>query len=139
MIGESVNIVNVITEFQLFQDFNLPEMREDLKKPVANIVNNAIEKIRERFENNPSFQGNLYYHNSRHTILVIKNAIQIIEAIRKTNPSILTDKDVALIIITAAGHDLVQEWQEETLESLTGTPIKKNGLPEKMKKKALRK
>lgn len=85
----------------------------------------TIKTLKDRFESNPNPQENLDYHNSRHTISVINDAAKIIEAVRNTDPSILTDKDVALIIIAAAGHDLVQNWREETIESSTRFPIKK--------------
>ena len=66
----------------------------------------ALDVIRDRFERG-EIPHHMHYHNSEHTAGVIARARAIGQAID------MSDRDLLLLVIAAAFHDVVQYWSPE--------------------------
>lgn len=79
---------------------------------IDTVVAEALARIEARFERNPTPANNLAFHCVSHTRGVIRRTRTILEAWHAARPDVVTERHVALGILAAAGHDLVQEWEE---------------------------
>ena len=77
---------------------------------VSEGVSHALSKIRENFEFDFKSVKNLPYHNTEHTINVIRRANLILNTIHKFDPTLVTKRDISVGILAAAFHDIVQNW-----------------------------
>ncbi len=85
-------------------------------------VQNALTRVKQRFEQAENPFDNLAYHNTIHTETVIRRTKIILETIEKAVPGSLTKRLIMLGEYIAANHDTVQEY--EILEQEDGTKIR---------------
>lgn len=79
----------------------IPEVIADrFKEQAESFVASILETVKERFD------GKLEYHNSEHSKNVVRDAAVIGEIMLQTG--LISEHDLELIKIAAAGHDLVQ-------------------------------
>lgn len=90
--------------------------KESADKKFEGLANEAIKEalavVQKNFEQNPSPDNNLDFHNLTHTQAVVDRASQILKAIQDGGINI-SEKDLALGKMAAAFHDTVQNWQEQ--------------------------
>lgn len=80
-------------------------------KDINGILTMAFGDIQSRFENGAYPEDYLSYHNTSHTTNVCIRAKKIAEAMS------LNKHEIKLVIIAAAFHDIIQDWEELSLES----------------------
>ena len=85
---------------------------EDIGPYVDEGVEQALSLVRERFERSPETKDNLPFHNVEHTQGVIRRTELVLAAIREAEPSLVSERDMALGRLAPAYHDTVQKWEE---------------------------
>lgn len=78
-------------------------------------VEEALTIIKERFENRKDEVENMDFHDSRHTQRVVKRVERVLLAMKEGGAPV-TEKDIALGSLSAAFHDIVQEWEENRVQ-----------------------
>ncbi len=73
----------------------------------------ALDAIRQKYEDPLKIDDLLPYHNSYHARDVMRRVMIILAAIRKTDPSLVTDRDIQLCRLAAAFHCTVQKSRFE--------------------------
>lgn len=74
-------------------------------------VNEALNEIKKNFEDNPDYLNNLPYHRVVHTRDVIRRTNRILQTVERSNPSLITPDLLAIANLSAAYHDLIQDWE----------------------------
>jgi len=97
---------------------------EILKECADNGAHEAIIQIHTEYGDKEKGLDFLPFHNEEHTKGVIERSLSIVDAIRKSNPELVSDKDTTLVKIASAFHDIVQKWEEsrsssDVLEKIT--------------------
>lgn len=69
----------------------------------------CLGEIRDRFEQNQDPDEVMPFHNTQHTLDVMRRAKDILEVIGAS------DREGGLLELAGAGHDLVREWQEKVV------------------------
>lgn len=98
--------------------FNIPEdegrkaQTEKIDSYVDEGINQALALIKERYEDSPKERDNLPFHNVKHSEDVIRRAETILSAIQKADPSLVSERDIAMSRLAGAYHDTVQRWEE---------------------------
>ena len=87
----------------------------------------ALEEIKEKFENPTEEKENLDFHNTRHTKDVIRRTKEILTKMREAEPPFISEEDIQLGKLAAAFHDTVQNWQEN--------PVKEGRFSKTMRKR----
>jgi hypothetical protein len=80
-----------------------------LRSAADRLILKAEEHIRKSFEESAG-RDMLNYHNRQHTRDVVKNAREILQAIRDGGMDV-SDRDMILVEIAAASHDLIQQYR----------------------------
>lgn len=78
-------------------------------------VEEALTIIKERFENKKDEIENMDFHDSRHTQRVVERVGRILLTMKEGGAPV-TEKDIALGSLSAAYHDIVQEWEENRVQ-----------------------
>lgn len=84
--------------------------REDRITPHEALKFNLAERVGLRIIGE-KFDNWLDYHNSRHTLMVVKNAGSILATMHKVDPLAVTERDVKKGGLLAVYHDIVQNFQ----------------------------
>lgn len=75
-------------------------------------IEEALLRIKKRFENDSKKENNLDFHNTRHTKDVMRRIDLILQAIRRANSELVSARDIEIGRVAAAFHDVVQDWEE---------------------------
>ncbi len=78
-------------------------------------VEEALIIVKERFENRKDEVENMDFHNSQHTQRVVERVRRILLTM-KDGGAPVTEKDIALGGLSAAFHDVMQEWEENKVQ-----------------------
>ncbi len=76
-------------------------------------INHALSTIQKRFENPDKPEDKLAFHERNHSTGVVKGVEDILTAINKVNPDLVSIRDIQLGRLIAANHDTVQAWEEK--------------------------
>lgn len=93
------------------------------KMAMRRAIEFAIGLIRERFETG-SIEDRLAFHNIAHTLGVLRRAATIAEALQ------LSSKETMLVLIAAAFHDTVQDWEARVTPDEFTIRYRKEGIIE---------
>lgn len=74
----------------------------------------AVNLVKERFDNNPDERNRLDFHNVRHTNDIIRRTKSILSALEKIG--FASQRDVEIGAFAAAFHDTTQEWEESIIQ-----------------------
>ncbi len=91
------------------------EAAESIDSYVDEIVDNALSRVRERYEHAPEEFDNLPFHNVSHTEGVIRRTESILSAIQEADASLVSDRDILMGRSAAGSHDTAQRWEENTV------------------------
>jgi hypothetical protein len=91
---------------------------EEIREIGDKIVSDALDLIKESFNEPGSEKEKLPFHNTGHTEGVIRRTESIMNALRDGGVDI-SDKDMVVAKIAAASHDTVQEWEESEQDGKT--------------------
>jgi len=83
----------------------------------------ALARIRDRFENAKNPLDNLEYHVTSHTEAIIRRTRKILEAVREASPQALNERSLLVGEYVAANHDTVQNY--EVVQKDGGIKIRK--------------
>ncbi len=84
-------------------------------------VATALGLVKERFERAATPEGNLEYHNTRHTESVIRRTKEILKAIVQANPAGRNERLVGLGELAGGWHDTVQDGEVDSIEDSSFT------------------
>lgn len=98
--------------FSLPEDESGEDQTENIDTYVNEGVDRALSMIKERYEDSAEERDNLPFHNSQHTEGVIRRTEAVLSAIREADPSLVSERDIALGRLAGAYHDTVQKWEE---------------------------
>lgn len=74
----------------------------------------AVNLVKERFDNNPDERNRLDFHNAPHTNDVVRRTKSILSALEKIG--FASQRDVEIGAFAAAFHDTTQGWEESVIQ-----------------------
>ncbi len=95
--------------------------RLSFEQAVEKGVATALDLVKERFEHAATPEGNLEYHNTRHTESVIRRTKEILTAIVQAGQVGRSERLVELGELAAAWHDTVQDGEVDSIEDSSFT------------------
>jgi hypothetical protein len=93
-----------------------------MRKAADKLIERAEKHLKARFEQR-GWTEDLPYHGVEHTKDVIKNAREILSDM-KAGGAAVSERDLMLVEVAAAGHDLIQEWRTRDTAFQPITPDK---------------
>lgn len=111
--------------------FSAEEKAEIFRSAVEDGVNEALQIVKNSFENSPETRNNLTFHNTHHTTGVLRRYDAIMNVLKNLDPT-YTERAHGLGRFAAAYHDVVQKWEPEEVES---TILEEAGLKKIMRKR----
>lgn len=79
-------------------------------------VEEALRRVRARFEGAKDSKDRLAYHSFDHTRGVVQKVEAMASLIRQADPNFISPREALLAYFAAAFHDVVQRWDEEYVE-----------------------
>ena len=74
----------------------------------------AVNLMKERFDNNPDERNRLDFHNAQHTNDIIRRTKNILSALEKIG--FASWHDIEIGTLAAAFHDTTQKWEESIIQ-----------------------
>ncbi|MDA2935860.1 hypothetical protein MYX06_01425 [Patescibacteria group bacterium AH-259-L05] len=76
-------------------------------------IEEALEKIKQRFEQAKNPDDNLDFHNRDHTNKIVQRVEYILSTIQHADSSLLTSHDVKIGCLAGAFHDVIQNYDKD--------------------------
>ena len=91
------------------------ESSGDFNSNVEMGIGEAMDLLKKRYEGQPEEENNLPFHNSEHTLGVIRRTEKILKAIQAADQNLVNSHDLEIGRLASAFHDTVQEWEKNTI------------------------
>ena len=112
-------------------------LRLSFDQAIEKGVSSALDLIKERFEHAASPEGNLEYHNAKHTENVIRRTKEILKAIAQADrTAALSERLMKMGELSAAWHDTVQEYEVESVADSSFTKKMRKRFADKNERKS---
>src|SRR3989344_3264854 len=92
------------------------ESSGDFNSNVEMGIGEAMDLLKKRYEGQPEEENNLPFHNSEHTMGVIRRTEKILKAIQAADQNLVNSHDLEIGRLASAFHDTVQEWDKNTVQ-----------------------
>ena len=92
------------------------ESSGDFNSNIEKAISEAMDLLKERYEDQSEEKDNLPFHNVEHTQEVMKRVETILKAIQEADPALVSDHDIKIGRLASAYHDTVQKWEENRVK-----------------------
>lgn len=86
------------------------------RKAIDTLVDRTLATIEQKYERNP-------YHNTRHAKAVIERSVQILQAIKAIDPTLVSEYDIEDARVNGAKHDEIYETHSEKKREADGVSL----------------
>lgn len=92
------------------------ESSGDFNSNIEKAISEAMDLLKERYEDQLEEKDNLPFHNVEHTQGVMRRVEAILKAIQEADPALVSDHDIEIGRLASAYHDTVQQWEENRVK-----------------------
>jgi hypothetical protein len=86
-------------------------------------IEDALVRVKERFEDAPDKRDRLPFHNVEHTQGVVDATEAVLRALKTNLPDDISERDIQLARLIASHHDTVQKWSDDSVVDGDNTKI----------------
>lgn len=92
------------------------ESSDDFNSNIEKGIGEALDLLKQRYEDQPKEKDNLPFHNVEHTQGVMRRVETILKAIQEADTALVNNHDVEIGRLASAYHDTVQQWEENRVK-----------------------